>query len=704
MDFDDLTQHLLATFLNNNNGNNEYDDGDDGDNGKESKQPDQLKQHKFNYGNSLVSEPTGIGTSQLLNLTSSSSIFSSIPASTVFPIAPLPKPEPLQVSRLYLWDFILGIMLAIVTLATVIGNLLVIAAILRERHLRSVGNYLVFSLAVADLMVACLVMPLGALYVVTGQWTLGAAFCDLWTVADVLCCTASILHLLAIAMDRFWAVTNVDYIHQRRNGSRIGMMIFLIWVASFIISLAPIFGWRDPDFPKRIAQQQCLISQDVTYQIFATCSSFYVPLLLILLLYWRIYKVARKRIRRKPGNKVTLVTMQTNSNASNPNVETKVLKGMNNMSKTSKRLAKYSAAKYLQKQGSRLASDMMSLDTDHQYLRASADSLASNVSNNPTNENGKAISDSNFVRKKMEESSTSSSKRFSITRTTMTSLSMSNNHSDPQQCSTMTSINGTNDYSIIIEEGSSSSSNVNANRPNTSTSANNVCVVNGVQSNGPSSSSSSTAPAGSTMAPFDDRSDCHNLSSSSPSMHLANHNHQHHQHNHHCICQQPFNRHFHNEANNSMDGHKFANEDMTSLPDGDNNGNDDGEHQLYAKKEMNERMCDSPPPPPPSPPNRTTTVTTTTTTMTPALLLQHSMSKTNDVNQSVLYEQVSSFSTDRYRVDHSNQTTPCNTHADPYCDDDRRLVNSNVVDDVTHNENEKKEKKEMEEEEGKGKK
>lgn len=240
MDFDDLTQHLLATFLNNSNGNNEYDDGDDGDNGKESKQPDQLKQHKFNYGNSLVSEPTGIGTSQLLNLTSSSSIFSSIPASTVFPIAPLPKPEPLQgepngnilydifldhhnqqineswstanifdndadesdstVSRLYLWDFILGIMLAIVTLATVIGNLLVIAAILRERHLRSVGNYLVFSLAVADLMVACLVMPLGALYVVTGQWTLGAAFCDLWTVADVLCCTASILHLLAIAM------------------------------------------------------------------------------------------------------------------------------------------------------------------------------------------------------------------------------------------------------------------------------------------------------------------------------------------------------------------------------------------------------------------------------------------------------------------------------------------------------------------------
>jgi hypothetical protein len=43
----------------------------------------------------------------------------------------------------------------------------VIAAILLERHLQSVANYLIVSLAVADLMVACLVMPLGAVYEVS---------------------------------------------------------------------------------------------------------------------------------------------------------------------------------------------------------------------------------------------------------------------------------------------------------------------------------------------------------------------------------------------------------------------------------------------------------------------------------------------------------------------------------------------------------
>uniref|UniRef100_A0A182P9A6 G-protein coupled receptors family 1 profile domain-containing protein n=1 Tax=Anopheles epiroticus TaxID=199890 RepID=A0A182P9A6_9DIPT len=82
------------------------------------------------------------------------------------------------------------------------GNVFVIAAILLERNLQSVANHLILSLAVADLLVACLVMPLGAVYEVSKEWRLGADLCDMWTSSDVLCCTASILHLVAIALDR----------------------------------------------------------------------------------------------------------------------------------------------------------------------------------------------------------------------------------------------------------------------------------------------------------------------------------------------------------------------------------------------------------------------------------------------------------------------------------------------------------------------
>ena len=53
-----------------------------------------------------------------------------------------------------------SLLLGLVTMATIVGNVFVMVAISVERHLRAnVANYLIASLAVADLLVAALVMP-----------------------------------------------------------------------------------------------------------------------------------------------------------------------------------------------------------------------------------------------------------------------------------------------------------------------------------------------------------------------------------------------------------------------------------------------------------------------------------------------------------------------------------------------------------------
>lgn len=196
----------------------------------------------------------------------------------------------------------LSSILSLLILFTIIGNISVIIAITREKNLQTKGNCLVLSLAVADLLVACLVMPLGAVYEVHREWNLGKELCDIWTSCDVLCCTASILHLVAIAVDRYWAVTDIDYMRQRQSW-HVGLTIMVVWLVALTVSVAPLIGWKDDQHEERVlTEKRCLISQDPGYQLFATCATFYVPLIVILILYWRIFRVAQKRIRRKPGN------------------------------------------------------------------------------------------------------------------------------------------------------------------------------------------------------------------------------------------------------------------------------------------------------------------------------------------------------------------------------------------------------------------
>lgn len=90
-------------------------------------------------------------------------------------------------------------------------------------------------------------------------------------------------------------------------------MIFIIWLVSFLVCIAPLLGWKDPSWNDRIQDKECLISQDLYYQIFATASSFYLPLLVILILYWRIFQTARKRIRRRQ-----VIGSSANTSSQNP--------------------------------------------------------------------------------------------------------------------------------------------------------------------------------------------------------------------------------------------------------------------------------------------------------------------------------------------------------------------------------------------------
>ncbi|XP_014748373.1 PREDICTED: D(1) dopamine receptor-like [Sturnus vulgaris] len=197
--------------------------------------------------------------------------------------------------------------LSLLILGTLLGNALVCAAVLRFPHLRSrVTNLFVLSLAVSDLLVAVLVMPWRAATDVLGSWPFGA-FCDLWVAFDIMCCTASILHLCLISVERYWAIAN-PFGYQRRVTHRVAFVtIGVAWLLSLLISFIPVqLQWhKDRELPGReqlgfngsLEEESCDFSLGGTFAISSSLISFYIPVAIMLATYGRLFRTARRQLR-----------------------------------------------------------------------------------------------------------------------------------------------------------------------------------------------------------------------------------------------------------------------------------------------------------------------------------------------------------------------------------------------------------------------
>uniref|UniRef100_A0A914VFD1 G-protein coupled receptors family 1 profile domain-containing protein n=1 Tax=Plectus sambesii TaxID=2011161 RepID=A0A914VFD1_9BILA len=198
-------------------------------------------------------------------------------------------------------ELVLGTLTYIVIIfMTISGNILVVMAVMNYRPLKKVQNYFLVSLAASDLCVATLVMPLHVVkFLAGGRWLLGVAVCQMFTTFDILCCTASILNLCAIAIDRYWAIHNpIDYA-QKRTLRLVSLMIFAVWVVSALISIPPLIGWND--WSNRKLMERCELTTERAFVVFSASGSFFLPLMIMTIVYLKIFIAARQRIRTNRG-------------------------------------------------------------------------------------------------------------------------------------------------------------------------------------------------------------------------------------------------------------------------------------------------------------------------------------------------------------------------------------------------------------------
>ncbi|XP_030072824.1 muscarinic acetylcholine receptor M2 [Microcaecilia unicolor] len=186
------------------------------------------------------------------------------------------------------------------SLVTMIGNILVMLSIKVNRHLQTVNNYFLFSLACADLIIGVFSMNLYTLYTVIGYWPLGPVVCDLWLALDYVVSNASVMNLLIISFDRYFCVTKPLTYPVRRTTKMAGMMIAAAWVLSFILWAPAILFWQFIVGRRTVDEGECYIQffSNAAVTFGTAIAAFYLPVITMTILYWQISRASKSRIKK----------------------------------------------------------------------------------------------------------------------------------------------------------------------------------------------------------------------------------------------------------------------------------------------------------------------------------------------------------------------------------------------------------------------
>ncbi|XP_029916408.1 alpha-2B adrenergic receptor [Myripristis murdjan] len=185
---------------------------------------------------------------------------------------------------------------------TIVGNIMVIIAVLTSRSLRGPQNLFLVSLAAADILVATLIIPFSLANELLGYWYFKSLWCEIYLALDVLFCTSSIVHLCAISLDRYLSISRVTYGRQR-TPRRIKAAIVVVWLISAIISFPPLLSLNKSEGGADGTERgpQCQLNDERWYILYSTIGSFFAPCLIMILVYVRIYQIAKQRTRCPPG-------------------------------------------------------------------------------------------------------------------------------------------------------------------------------------------------------------------------------------------------------------------------------------------------------------------------------------------------------------------------------------------------------------------
>ncbi|CDQ95629.1 unnamed protein product [Oncorhynchus mykiss] len=192
----------------------------------------------------------------------------------------------------------LYIFFSLISAVTVLLNLLVIISISHFKQLHTPTNLLILSLAVSDLLVGLLVIPVMTVAIMEPCWGFGEYFCVFHFYITFLCTSLSLGNLVLISIDRYVAVCDPLLYHSKITITGTICCISITWCCCSIYDAVIIKNFVNVQTPSRCLTE-CVIVEGITWvNIIYIVFIMVVPCSIIITLYMKIFVVARSQARK----------------------------------------------------------------------------------------------------------------------------------------------------------------------------------------------------------------------------------------------------------------------------------------------------------------------------------------------------------------------------------------------------------------------
>ncbi|XP_016330563.1 trace amine-associated receptor 13c-like [Sinocyclocheilus anshuiensis] len=193
---------------------------------------------------------------------------------------------------------IMYVLILLLSAWTVFLNLLVIISISHFKKLHTPTNLLILSLAVSDMFIGLIVIPIEAINLIETCWYFGHTFCGLFVVIIGLLLSVSLGNLVLIAIDRYVAVCHPLLYPHKITMTKTLMGICIYWFTCFIGNFAFAINYRYFDTAQAdVCYGGCYLNVPYSLSIMDLFISFLIPCTMIIALYLRIFYVVHQQVK-----------------------------------------------------------------------------------------------------------------------------------------------------------------------------------------------------------------------------------------------------------------------------------------------------------------------------------------------------------------------------------------------------------------------